>query len=581
MKKRILAMLVCLTIGGGYLAAQSISARWQLESDQAVVGQGLRLTIQVQGTDSIQIPQFSIDGVEIDWQGGQPSSSSSVIIRNGVRQSTVTRSFVGSWSLKSQKSGRYRFAGLRINVAGQTIELAPFEWVVKEAQQDERYQLKQSLNQTIGILGVDLEYSLVWYLAESARAPDFSIALLENKDLEFIADLNQAYAGRDVFQLQYRSLQLIGIKSSEQINGRDFTKVSFKIKFRPRKSARYELSPTMVSFEGVAGTHKVRDFFNRTIEEPYYRTLAAKANALVLEVKDLPQQGKPAAFSGLIGKLKLTWKGAAGPYRLGEPIRLNLALDGVANLPDLDLDYMVTQTLSKNDFSIVSDPTANAALADPANNKVQASPIVRAFILRARKPGLLIVPQLTLSYFDPQSNSYGLASSQKLELGIEGELVGDNVVTAGATSLDQGSAQVSTRAALLNPPGLPAYSSWSLPWYLWSLPGFVAALVLVSLGLWRHSAHRQLLVQRKHWRSNLRQLNVQTGRLALEEGRRRLEALCQPGALWRTQLESHGVLADVTRHWRSWDEAYFDQGRDNEDWNKRWQEILQALGALK
>ena len=57
------------------LSAEDIQARWALEAPDAMVGQALTLTLEVQGTDQLKPPELRIAGVAVVWLGGRPSNS--------------------------------------------------------------------------------------------------------------------------------------------------------------------------------------------------------------------------------------------------------------------------------------------------------------------------------------------------------------------------------------------------------------------------------------------------------------------------------------------------------------------------
>jgi len=573
-------MAIVVFAGMFSVFADDVRARWQLESTEAVIGQSLILRIFVEGTDSVVPPSFSIPGVEIEWKGGSPSNSTSVVMVNGKTTKTVSKSFVGDWSLKANKSGYYHLDAIDWNVNGKTIRLDDLDWNVGAAQSDNRFVLRQKLQPENSIPGVDIEYSLIWYIGESAQNPEFNIPILDNPDIEMVPD-SQKSPSNDSFQMQYHGNTLIGIKGRDVLNGASYTTITFSFKVRPTKAGTYDLSDTRVTFEGAVANQQTQDFFGNLVNEPQYKTLTAQADSRKLIIRDLPEKGKPNPFSGLIGKLSLAWEGSQGEYRVGEPIRLKLKLDGVLNKPNLDLDYMVISALNGSDFQVSADDALldagkTAGAANPAAAIASASS--RSFVLRAKKAGKLHVPPLALNYYDPDSKQYGVTKTSPLEITVTGSAAAATAAggasNALAPAVSAGTATSSGNSLGVNPPDLFGGKVREWPWWLFALPGAFGGCVLALIGLWRHSRRRRLGIERKSWQSRLVALESNEGRAALEEGRERLRALSCVSGLWADRMAQTGKMLWLSAKLAEWDLAFFADNRGDEPWAARWEEII-------
>ena len=580
----------------GLLACQAfageISARWAMESSQAVVGQSLVLTLEIEGSDKVDPPALSVPGVEISFQGGGPHDSTSIVSINGRTTKTVRKSWIGSWALKSSTVGTYHLDAQNWNVGSETVFLPAINWQVTSAQKDSRFELRQSLSQNVCVPGIEIEYTLVWYIGQSVQNPEFTLPILDNPDLVPVESSFTPPAG-DIFQIQYKGRVLTGTKSTERMNGQQVTALTIRFKVKPSRPGSFDLSGTMVSFQGAVDSQQTQDLFGNIINEPVYRNLTAQAQRAILTVKDLPVAGKPTPFSGLIGKLDLSWESAPGVYHVGEPIRLTLKLSGVLNKPNLDLDHMVTAALDGDDFQVSPDLAAKETEGQ------------RSFIFRARHPGKMVVPPLTLNYFDPASGRYGSTATKPLSFdvagsasssggssfsgngpalsGSQGSSSGGSLSNANAGTGNSGANNSSSRSglAMMNPNGL-SRSVWpSIPWWAFGVPGFALGLIVSLCALWRHSARRIRSLERKAWRAHLSPLASSEGRAALEEGRLRLQLLTACGELWRMRLENDGRWKHLEEQARVWDEAFFAESRDGEPWTARWDELVRVMEDWK
>ncbi len=569
---RLLTTTLLLTGPLLCLGAEEIRARWTLESQEAMAGEKLILSLEVQGTDSITPPTFSIPGVDVLWQGGTPRNSTSIVSINGSTKTTVTKAFVGQWSLAAKEPGTYHLDPTDWTVGGTTIRLSALDWTVTPIREDARFFIKQTLSQAVAVPGIEIGYTMVWYLGESARAPSFSIPILDDPRLQPVEESLAPPKGASedsIFKIDYKGHQLVGVQGVEMVKGKQYTTLTVSFKVKATAAGTFDLSSTQVTFQGAVDSRQTRDFFGNLVSEPRYRTLAAKGNELKLQVQDLPVRGKPGVFSGLIGNLSLAWKGSTGPYRVGEPIRLVLNLEGVLNKPDLDLDYMVTEALKGGDF-VVSPDTVN-----PADSATE-----HAYIFRAKVAGKLSVPALSLNFFDPDKGSYGQARTPPIVLDIQGSTNQAKVTPAegSAGSLPGNANKTSVPGAAgnpkagapINPPSLKRGRLFAPPWWTLALPCGVPGAVLLGLGLWRHSRSRKLRKARAVWLQKLEPLAAASSRLVLEEGRGRIHALRHIQGPWGELLKRKGYQARLDSEAENWDRAFFSSGKEDEPWKERW-----------
>jgi hypothetical protein len=584
MRVRVLIAL-CITAFAASAAgawAQQASARWALESAQVSTGQGLTLTLEIEGTDKFSPPALSVPGVDISFQGGGPRNSTSIVAVNGKVTKSERKSWVGSWILKSSTPGSYHIDAQNWSIGSSTVFLPAINWQVVPAQKDSRFMLRQKLSQATCVPGIEIEYTLTWYLGQSVQNPDFTLPILDNPNLVPVESSFAPPSG-DTFQIQYHNRMLTGTKSLERIGGQQYTALTIRFRVKPTKPGVYDLSGTMVSFEGAVDSRKSEDFFGNIVNEPVYRELVAQADSAALTVRDLPLAGKPNPFSGLIGKLDLSWESAHGMYHVGEPIHLKLKLSGVLNKPNLDLDHMVTAAFDGSDFQVNPDPSGKEEDGS------------RGFIFRARRPGRMTVPPLKINYFDPQSGRYGETATKALSFDIAGSAVSSAPVpiaqasdaqatAAGVSAPSAASPAVSdlrSTGALMNPNGIAKRGLPALPWWAFALPGLIPAIALSLAALWRHSSARRRALERKAWIAHLAPLSASAGRAALEEGRSRLQALLAPGELWRKRLDDGDRWSWLKRQAARWDEAFFSDGRGDEPWTERWTELARVMEAWK
>lgn len=146
------------------------------------------------------------------------------------------------------------------------------------------------------------------------------------------------------------------------------------------------------------------------------RKVTLQTDPVTIRVKSLPE-GAPPQFNGAVGRYSLTASADRTTVPQGEPITLNVRIEGTGNLntvPDVPLPPM--PEFKAYDSSSSSDVNA-------AGGSVQGSRTSQV-VLVPLKAGNLTVPPLTLAWFDPRAGEYRTQSSAAIPV----------TVTPGATT---------------------------------------------------------------------------------------------------------------------------------------------------
>lgn len=150
-------------------------------------------------------------------------------------------------------------------------------------------------------------------------------------------------------------------------------------------------------------------FFDSFFDDPFNmfgqrrrapaREQVLKSNRLTLEVKPIPDKGKPAGFSGAVGRYSLKITKDKDSVAVDQPLTLRATIEGIGNikkLPQIDLkqpdgfrlyDSGSNENISKNDYKISGSKNFEWVLIPTA-------------------PGNYQLPEISFSYFDPQSGEF-------------------------------------------------------------------------------------------------------------------------------------------------------------------------------
>jgi len=120
-------------------------------------------------------------------------------------------------------------------------------------------------------------------------------------------------------------------------------------------------------------------------------------------VRPLPASGRPAGFTGAVGQFRTHAEASAGAVRVGDSLRLTLAVDGVGNLT----------TFAPPALTQLSDFHVYGCVAGVADGR-------RTFTydLTPLSTAVTGIPALGLDYFDPRAGAYRVARTDPLPLTV-------------------------------------------------------------------------------------------------------------------------------------------------------------------
>lgn len=138
----------------------------------------------------------------------------------------------------------------------------------------------------------------------------------------------------------------------------------------------------------------------------------AKSNTIRLNIRPLPQAGKPASFYGAVGKgYGISATIDRNQMEAADAVNLTIKVQGPGNLkPTGDLKIPAI-----NGFKIYDAATTSGTL--PSNGSVRGYKTFKT-VLVPTTPGGYIIPAIAWSYFNPDTNSYATIATKPLEVTV-------------------------------------------------------------------------------------------------------------------------------------------------------------------
>ena len=290
MKHRISLLLILL---GGIilfpLVSQSVRAG--LESSTAYIGQPVRYTIQISGTEKADRPE--LDGFadfSIKSAGESTSMRSSFLNGNGTRE--VISEF--NWLLTPLKLGNLEIPSVSITVDGKEILTRPAQLEVKEPGPLEGYHLFLSVEGENAFPGLPVRLTLKWLFSSQVSQPEFNLPFLDNPDLKIGHLPAPPVQKNDIYQFSINGHPAYATQSAEIYEGEQYASLTMGWDIYPVRSGPLTIEQAIISFKRGVG----RDGWGNT----KYETAVIPSNSLKITVHEVPEQLKNFSGGLLISK---------------------------------------------------------------------------------------------------------------------------------------------------------------------------------------------------------------------------------------------------------------------------------------
>jgi len=474
-------------------APPEITAR--LEPQSLALGESARLIVTIKGSQAADPRMPDVDGLEIASAGQQ---STMQIVNGAVTASVthiyeVTPSRAGSLTIppiSAAGAGSTQPLTLRVDksVGGQT----------HRAPSQGRSQLPAPKIDPDDAAPVDGKGQSA-FLRVVLPKRELTVGELVPVEVKayFRAGVSATLNGLPVLSSDAFTLNKLSDKpeqAREMIDGAPYTVVTWTTALSAVKAGDYPLNldlPVMVRtmergqrraggrspFQGLFGDDFGFDdsffdnFFGGLTEKP----LTLHTDGAIVKIKALPTQGRPADFSGAVGKFDVTAGATGTTCAAGDPLTLKIVITGEGNF-----DRVTTNGLPASADWKTYKPNARFEPADRSNTS--GTKTFEQSIIPA-KSGAQEIPAVSFSYFDPGTGTYVTRKTAPLAVEI--------APAAAATPADAKPAAASVdNVSKADPDGLapdkpvPARATSSLrplvltPWFIAANAAMLGALVI-------------------------------------------------------------------------------------------------------
>lgn len=410
--------------GQALAATDEITVRAAVDRQEVSKGETFVFQIEVNGHDAPAEPDLSgLVDFQVEPRGGQQNSGTSISIINGQVSKVVRKGYVFQYGLTPRKEGLLRIPALAVKMGGQTYETEPVDIMVRKPVESKDLRLRLDLAKTECYVGEPVELAVTWYIGKSIKGFQFTLPVLDDPVFGATVATEELPAGQQELAviIPLGRTKVAARKDRGVLDGQEYTTVSFRLSLAPRKAGELLLPQATVQCQALSGFRQrggrdphgmfdnndfFHDFFNQGRQE-VYQTLVAPSNQPTLTVLPLPETGRPAIFTGLVGEYGIAVQASPTEVNVGAPITLTIQVAGPSAVKNTEIPTFKDNPLLIRDFKIPEEMAAG----ETANGITTFTQTIRASHAQVRE-----IPALELAYFNPKSKTYALARSQPIAL---------------------------------------------------------------------------------------------------------------------------------------------------------------------
>ncbi len=425
MNKRLILFLMLCPL---WLWAQDDPRLTVSAKKQVVVGERFQVAFEANGEGrNFQAPTF--EGFNVVG-GPFTSSSSSIQVVNG----SVTRSTSNSYTyaLQASREGTFLIGAASVTIDGKKVSSEPYE--IKVLPDDGSYASSgggasssqgQALQNTSDpqVSGKDLflrcipskksvcvgdQIVLTYKLYTKVPVSSVSVSKMPS------------YAGFWTKDISDNSGKLK--QASETVNGIEYTTAEIqKVVIVPQRSGTLTIDP--MSMECIAQIRTERsnrrsmDPFEAFFNDPFFSNNITNvqkelsSQSLSIDVKSLPENGKPDSFAGAVGNFKFTSSIDKEELSTNEAVTITLTVSGSGNIELLQMPEPVFPP----DFEVY-DPKITTST--DATSQGMTGTKKAEYLAIPRRAGTFNIQPVEFTFFNPNSQTYQTLLSEPYELSV-------------------------------------------------------------------------------------------------------------------------------------------------------------------
>ena len=488
MRKRLTSIslfIICLfVINVSTSFAEEIKLIASVDKNVLTTKDSINLTIMVVGSTTTAQPQLpELEGFNLVFG---PSVSSRTSIVNG--EVSVRKGF--TYMIKPKSAGKFTISPFTLEHNGKKYVSNKINIDILDKSESERIKNSE------GGFNID-EKVFVEFETDKKEAYVYDQVILTFKfyyqsglpitDLEYSEPdtrnfLKETLGGQE----QYEVIR----------NGVIYNVIQLKSAIFPVVSGDLKISPAKVQCNLIVKSKRRRqrrnpladsffdDFFGGT-QKRY--PIVRETDTIVLPVKPLPENGKPADFRGAVGVYSVEIEADPKEVNVGDPITLTMTVQGKGNIQTISEPEV--ELLNEDDFRVY--PPESDTTIFSRNRDIKGKKVFRT-VIEPQNANVTETPMMSFSFFDPEAGEYKTLMHDPIPIKVKaGEVESPIRLYVRESETDKNHVSIISRDILPIMENLALFSNKSLPlhkkpmFYILFLVPFAAVIASIFLQRFR------------------------------------------------------------------------------------------------
>lgn len=404
-----------------FAAAEDIFVEASVTANRISLKDAAQLVLTIHGAKGdngpLQLPK--IEGLDTQYLG--PSTRISIV--NGRYSSE--HSF--TYNLFPSKTGHIQIPALTVSIGGKEYSTKPIDLQVESApapsgvpSQSGDAPTAESLKDHI-FLQVSVTKAKVYFGERLPLRMKLLINDLPVRNIQFPQLEKNGFTVEEMAQPRQYTQILRGVK---------YDVVDFETTIYPTRTGEISIGPVQIGGNLLYKAQRQApsgsgffndDFFNSIFDNYQQRPLTLTSPAIKINVLPLPEEGKPAGFSGGVGRLEFSASAGPSEVKVGDPVTLRMKISGQGNFKAIQMP-------------VFNDPrfkTYDPKIKDESDGKVLEQVIIPT------DAAVNEVPALQFIYFDPEAGQYKTAVQGPFPLKVLPASSGEEFKAVGFSELPQ------------------------------------------------------------------------------------------------------------------------------------------------
>lgn len=390
--------------------AQDVCLTATVDQNVVTVNDRLELTLTIHGTQDTAPPSFpSIEGFTLLFG---PRISVQTKSMNG--QVSVSKGF--TYALQPTGKGKFTIGPSTVEYKGNVYTSNPVTVEVVDTPHASPSQspdleklvfVELSSDKTDAYLYQQIVLSFKFYFQKG----------LPVGDIDYVAPTTKNFMEEKLGdQRQYEEIRGGVIYNVLELRTALFPMVSGELVIQPAKlrcnlivkQRRERRNTPQDNFFGDAFFD---DFFGR--EQKRY-PVERMTGPIAVNVKPLPEQGKPKDFKGAVGAYNMEVSTRAQQVKVGDPITLSLSVYGEGNIQTINEPLLVLD--NADDFKLY--PAESHTQITNRDELIRGRKVFSK-VIEPQKADLKFTPPIVFSFFDPHAGQYKTITKEPFPIVVE------------------------------------------------------------------------------------------------------------------------------------------------------------------